>query len=222
MKISLNQLSTILESHGNSEYADAMRAYMKNKFDFLGIKTPLRRQITNEFMAQSKMLSHDELIDLLDYLWDQEYREYQMLGLDIMMKNKRKFHHEDISEVENWLIRGSWWDTVDMIASNVVGDIAQRYPDQKDEYLEKWILADNMWLNRTCLIFQLKYKEEMDLERLFRYILIVNSDSRFFIQKAIGWSLRQASRFFPEEISGFIDTQNLSNLAIREGTKYIS
>lgn len=222
MSISLNNISSILESHSNPEYADAMRAYMKHKFDFIGIKTPIRRQITHEIMAESKNLPLDELVDLIDHLWDQEYREYQMLGLDIMMRNKKKFHHDDISTVKNWLIQESWWDTVDMIACNVVGDIARRYPDSKDLYLEKWILADNMWLNRTCLIFQLKYKGDVDLERLFRYIGILKSDKRFFIQKAIGWSLRQASKSYPDKIRAYIASQELSKLAYREGMKYIS
>jgi 3-methyladenine DNA glycosylase AlkD len=222
MSITLNHISSILESHGNPAYADSMRAYLKNNFDFIGLKTPIRREITKEVIAESRKLPLDELVDLIDHLWDQDYREYQMLGLDIMIKNKEKFHHEDIPAVMNWLVQESWWDTVDMIASNVVGDIARRYPEARDQYLEEWILADNMWLNRTCLIFQLKYKEEVDLKRLFRYIGILNSDSRFFIQKAIGWSLRQASKCYPQEIRTFIDSQELSKLANREGTKYIS
>ena len=45
-------------------------------------------------------------------------------------------------------------------------------------------------------------------------------DIEFFIQKAIGWSLRQYSKFNPEAVREFVIEINLQGLAKREASKY--
>ena len=219
--MTVEQLTETLEEHGRAEYAEAMEAYMKNKFSFYGIKSPQRRLLTKDFLKDAKLLPIDDLVVLVHDLWDYDQRDYQMVAVDILLANKKRFDIGQIEDVERWITKKSWWDTVDMIGSNVVGQIGLSSPDPLLPVLEKWIVNDNIWLNRCCLIFQLKYKEDVDLDRLYKYIHVVNHKKEFFIQKAIGWSLRQASKFYPSEIKSFISEQSLSNLAIREGSKYL-
>jgi len=77
-------------------------------------------------------------------------------------------------------------------------------------------------LQRVCIIFQLKYKNEVDTELLFKYILELKHSNEFFIQKASGWALRQYSKFNPDVVVEFIrENQDLSNLTKREGLKYL-
>ena len=88
--------------------------------------------------------------------------------------------------------------------------------------ISNWRNSDNIWLNRTCLIFQLKYKNEVDFELLKSLIVQYQPNKEFFIQKAIGWSLRQYSKFNPEAISTFINDIQLEGLAKREASKYLA
>ncbi|RSJ92140.1 DNA alkylation repair enzyme [Streptococcus cristatus] len=48
----VEELAKELKAVANSDDAVAMRAYMKNKFEFLGIKTPARRKLAKIFIKQ--------------------------------------------------------------------------------------------------------------------------------------------------------------------------
>ena len=90
--------------------------------------------------------------------------------MDILIKNYRYLTQEDIELVEHLIIANSWWDTVDLLASNLVGKLFQKYPEFKENYLLKWLANKNFWRQPTCLIFQLHYKEKTDVTLLFELI----------------------------------------------------
>ncbi|MFT6151359.1 MAG: 3-methyladenine DNA glycosylase AlkD [Flavobacteriales bacterium] len=116
----------------------------------------------------------------------------------------------------------SWWDTVDLITTNLVGNYFKLFPEQIIPITKIWMESDNIWLQRTCLIFQLKYKEEIDTDLLTDYILQLKDTKEFFINKAIGWILREYTRTNPEWVIDFVNKHELSNLSKREALKLIS
>ncbi len=115
----------------------------------------------------------------------------------------------------------SWWDTVDGIASNAVGKIAAQFPKVISETIEGWAYGDHLWLQRASIIFQLKYKTATNEELLYRYMIQHADSKEFFIQKAIGWALREYSKTNPQSVRAFIDEHSLPKLSVREGSKYI-
>ena len=134
---------------------------------------------------------------------------------------KKGFEKNDYKKLEELITHHSWWDTVDSIASNAVGEYFKAYPEMIPEVIERWRNSDNMWLNRTCLIFQLKYRDQLDFELLKSLIQQYLPVKEFFIQKAIGWSLRQHSKHDPAAVKAFADSLELSTVAKREAYKYI-
>lgn len=119
------------------------------------------------------------------------------------------------------VVQKTWWNTVDYIAANLIGGYFQKYPEKRDIYIDKWLNSNNIWLQRCTLLFQLKYKEDLDTLLLSRCILELKDTKEFFLNKAIGWSLRQHLKVDPEWVRQFIEKTQLSNLSVREGSKYI-
>jgi 3-methyladenine DNA glycosylase AlkD len=76
-------------------------------------------------------------------------------------------------------------------------------------------------LNRSSLLFQLKYKNKTDTRLLGSYINNLSGSKEFFIQKAIGWMLREYSKTDPAWVRKFIRENKLANLSVKEGSKYI-
>ena len=107
-----------------------------------------------------------------------------------------------------------------MIASNLVGNLFQKYPHLIPAYVSKWEKSDNMWLVRTAIIFQLKYKNDTDFKLLKRVIERHLSSKEFFIQKAIGWALRQYAKFEPELVQEYVKRTDLKPLSRREALKH--
>ena len=125
--------------------------------------------------------------------------------------------------LESLITTKSWWDTVDWLAPNACASIFQRAPELRDEYVYLWIDSNDIWLQRSALIFQLKYREHTDFDQMADFILRKIGNKEFFIQKACGWALRQYSKYNPETVKSFIDEHpELSNLARKEGLKWLS
>ena len=115
----------------------------------------------------------------------------------------------------------SWWDTIDPLATVVIGDLAGRYPQIVQEHIEGWSDHANLWLRRTAILFQLKYKARTDENLLYRFITRNETSKEFFIQKAIGWALREYSKTNPESVRDFMNRTPLPRLSVREGSKYL-
>ena len=216
----INNLDEALHAHKNVSEAVAMSKYMKGHFPYLGIKSPMRKEVQKKWV---KTLSKDlNRWDIVYLLWEKDEREYQYIAIDYLNRMPKKEYHEDDHKlIEEILTTKSWWDSVDTIASNYVGTYFQLFPHKLDEVIARWRKSDNMWLNRTCIIFQLKYKNAVDFELLKDLILQYQNVKEFFIQKAIGWSLRQYSKFNPEAVRDFVDEIGLEGLAKREAIKYL-
>lgn len=199
----------------------SMSAYMKNHFSFLGVKSPERKQIQNAWFQLIKK-EPQQIWDLAYGLWNLPEREYQYIAMDLLKKQKLSFYQlDDALKLEELVTTKSWWDSVDGIASNNVGAFFKAFPEQRDKIIGKWRESDNLWLNRTCLIFQLKYKEQLDFELLQSLIVQFQPNKDFFIQKAIGWALRQHSKTFPLDVEDFVKNIELEGLAKREALKYV-
>lgn len=200
-----------------------MEQYMKNHFEFFGVKSPARKNIQKELKVYWKKLDNQDLFLLAEKLWILPQRELQYIALDALGTRSNKWDKRYLERIEKLITTKSWWDTVDGLAPNIAGLIFFKDRFVRLEWIEKWNNSDNMWLNRSALIHQLRYKDKLDLELLFALVESHIGSKEFFINKASGWALRQASKFYPADIQNFIlDHPNLSNLTKREGSKYLN
>lgn len=218
----IEQLIPLFKANQNKANAEPMKKYMKNHFPFLGIKTPARRELMKQFYKETGILKEPFQHNFVIALWEKEEREYQYAAHDYIRKSLKKLSKEDLPLMEKLITTKSWWDTVDSISPHPVGTIAQKYPEVITETIECWAYGDNMWLNRAAILFQLGYKEKTDEQLLYRYIKQNSGSKEFFIQKAIGWALREYSKTNPESVKKFIAENELPKLSVREGSKYIN
>lgn len=208
--------------HSNKENATYMEAYMKDKFQFLGIRSQERNLLLSEFISRYGKPTPETIEGIMIGLYSFPYREYHYCAIDLFRKIMRKPNQDYIYIIEYMLEYHQWWDTVDSIASNLVGPVFAKYGDTRDQYFEKWINSSDMWLNRTAIIFQLKYGNKTNTELLTRSIEPHIHSKEFFHRKAIGWALRQYSKFNPDWVRTFVsDHPDLSKLSVSEATKYL-
>lgn len=215
-------LTTLFEANANATEAVGMEKYMRNQFPFFGIKSPLRKQLIRQFIAQNGLPTSEQLAPVVEYLWQLPQRDYQYAALTIVEKvQKKKQIGETLTDLLAYMITTrSWWDTVDATHA-MVGTQMQRYPEQMNTYTLRWIESENKWLNRMAIIFQLSYGHKTNQTLLFDYIRRQAHHKDFFVQKAIGWALRQYSYANPVAVQQFIEQTSISPLSAREGLKAI-
>jgi 3-methyladenine DNA glycosylase AlkD len=218
----VTQLETDFRQQADRNIAVNQEAYLQNQFELYGLPTPLRKEIQKPFLLKENLPNKKELPHIITELWSKPQREFQYFAIDLNIKYLKKIEFQDIELFELMITNKSWWDTVDLIATNLVGAYFKLFPEQIIPVTKKWMNSDNMWLQRTCLIFQLKYKEEIDTDLLTDYILQLKDTKEFFINKAIGWILREYTRKNPEWVIDFVNKYELSNLSKREALKLIN
>ncbi len=218
-----NYLNTLIEtyrSNTNKEVAKAQKQYMRNKFEFLGIKTPLRNEILKKHYKTFGKLDIDKSRNYVKYLWELPEREFQYVAINIAEKLSKSFVPQDIDFLEYLIENKSWWDSVDgVVRLNKV--YFQKHPELIKEHTNRWINSENFWFQRSALLFQLNNREKMDKELMFEYINKVSHSNEFFVQKAIGWILRQYSKYYPEIVEDFVANNKLAPLSKREALKVI-
>lgn len=212
----LNELIHLLEEHRNEENQGWMEKYMRNQFPYLGIKTPQRRELVKEYMKELKALSMAEV----KTLYNKPEREFKYVAIGILTKFQKNLSIENFDEIKELSLIEPWWDTIDSIGPSIYGPMALRDVAVKEK-LRELIYADSIWLRRISILFQLKYKDKMD-EAFLTEAILANSDTReFFLNKAIGWILREYSKTNPQFVREFIGKHKLSALSVKEGSKYI-
>ncbi len=200
-----------------------MMRYMKNHFEFFGVKSPARKNVQRKLKIHWKKMDTDSLFTYAESLWKLPQRELQYTALDALDTRSKKLDESYLDRIEQLIITKSWWDTVDGLAPNIAGAIFFKNHEIRNHWVEKWNNSDNMWLNRSALIHQLRYKDKVNLDLLFALVESNIGSKEFFINKASGWALRQASKFYPLEVKEFIaDHPDLANLTKREGSKYLN
>jgi 3-methyladenine DNA glycosylase AlkD len=215
-------VKTTLEPLASSADALQMQAYMRNQFLFLGIKSTQRRDALKPLFSKEQLPEIDDLPSIVRELWSLSEREFQLLAVDLLIKRKNQLPETFLSELE-WLITTkSWWDTVDFLSSHITAALFINHPDQTRKYISRWRNSDDIWLRRTTLLYQLRFKEQTDEKLLFEIIKENQAYNEFFIQKAIGWALREFSKTNANAVVSFIDQQDIQGLAKREGLKWLS
>ena len=217
----LTPLIAAYREKGDPEIAAGQKAYLKGRFEFFGLKMPDRRAIDKEFLAENKLPPVEELYGLVREGFGYPYREIHYFVLDLAIRQKKKLSPKHLEMAVLMITHQSWWDTVDLVASHIVGQLVLSYPELKDE-VGSWITHEYMWMRRVAILYQLKYKTQTDAERLFQFCEMEAESEEFFIRKAIGWSLREYSKIAPEPVIEFVKKHpELSGLSQREALKHI-
>lgn len=217
--MNVEELAEELKMVAKPDDAVAMKAYMKNKFEFLGVKTPARRKLAKVFFKQQA----DSVIDwnFINEAWKNPYRELQYTALDYLESRKKLLTPSDLPRLKKLAQTKSWWDTIDFL-DRLVGSIIARFPETK-EIILSWSCDEDIWLRRLAIDHQLLRKEEADIELLEKILVNNLGQTEFFINKAIGWALRDYSKTNPDWVRDFIQRHRaeMAALSIREGSKYL-
>lgn len=205
---------------GKPEVAEGQMRYMRNQFEYFGLKMPAWTAIAKAYFREKGLPDGDDLKKVVRLCLEDDHREMHYFGIEITQRQLKKQDTGFIFFLEELITTKSWWDTVDWLAK-LAGIHFQRFPQQLHEVTRRWMDSGNIWLQRSAIICQRFYKQGTDANLLFDYILEVANTKEFFLQKGAGWALREYSKVAPEKVTTFIKAHQLPALTVREGMKWI-
>lgn len=216
-------LRSALASHADPEKARQMRAYMKQRFAFFGVPTPIRRSsVSPGIRSLGKTPDADWLVALADALWAFDERECQYVAVDLLVKFAEGLEPRHEPQLASLVRTKSWWDTVDLLAARVYGALCRNAPELRAR-LDGYARHEDPWLRRVAILHQLHYGAGTDRARLAETLEANLGAGDFFIRKAMGWALRQFARTDPEWVRGWVAAHSgqISGLTRREALKHL-
>lgn len=217
-----NAISQDFQNASNKALAVPMANYLKNHFTFFGIKTVQRRTIFKSNYEKYKLEIKSNFREIAWELFQKQEREFHQCAIDLLqIEWKKKYLIEDIQFIEKLITTYSWWDSVDTIAKYFLGGYLKQFPQETYKVIERFSSSSNLWLNRSAILFQLSYKDKTNFDLLKSECEKHKNSNEFFIQKAIGWALRDYSRFNPTGVKEYVLSTQLKPLSTREAIRLL-
>ena len=214
------ELKRRFEENKDDNNAIQMSKYRRDQFKFYGIKAIKRKKIYKDLIRKEK---ENKEIDwkLLDICFEDEHREFQYFVVDYLINLKKYLTFEDIPNLSKYIKEKQWWDTIDAL-SKVFGYITI-LDCRGDDLMLKWSKNEDFWIRRVAILHQLGRKNKTNIKLLEKILINNFGSSEFFINKAIGWILRDYSKTNPDWVKNFIEENKdeMDKLSIREASKYI-
>lgn len=221
----LCEIRLALAGVADARRAAPMRAYMRDQFDFLGVPTPPRRLAVRPLLRALKGSGAAVLLAHAAALWAPPQREYQYVAIDLLAMHWKELDARQIADLLALAQRRAWWDSVDGLAA-VVGDVLMAEKARghaAHECMDAALAHENLWVRRIAMLHQLGWRAATDVPRLFSYALALSEEKEFFIQKAIGWALRDYAHHDADAVRAFLETSGgrLAPLSYREAAKHL-
>jgi 3-methyladenine DNA glycosylase AlkD len=199
-----------------------MQAYMKSAMPYHGVPMPALRKIEKEVFANLRLESAEQWHAAVLELWrGAEKREERYAALGLAGDRRFRAYSESMAALalyEELIETGAWWDLVDDVATHRLGALLRAHPAEMRHVLLGWRTHPDLWHRRAAIIAQAGLKRDTDWELLQTCIEPNRGDDSFWIRKAIGWALREYSKFEPDRVAGYLATTELSGLSRRVGS----
>ena len=214
------EIKKLFEQNEDKENAIAMAKYMRNLFEFYGLATPKRKKLYKDFLKAEKKNKKVDW-EFLDKCYLDSHREFQYLVSDYLITMNDYLTYDDIPKIKKYIKTKQWWDTIDFL-DRVIGEIGLK-DSRVDDLMLEWSCDNDFWVRRVAIDHQLCRKEKTNTELLEKILVNNFGSDEFFINKAIGWALRDYSKTNPLWVREFLSKykDKMSNLSIKEASKYI-
>ena len=204
--------------------AAPMQAYMKSAMPYYGVPAPVLRSLCKRLFNEHPLSTTTEWRAASLALWRQaEFREERYAAISLTSHPLYRSWQTlaTLPMYEEMIVTGAWWDYVDTIATHQLGGLLKSYPEQMRAKMLQWSRSRNLWKRRGAILCQLHFKHETDLDLLYTCMEPALDSKEFFLQKAIGWALRQHAWTDPAEVRRYCATHELCKLSRREALKNI-
>ncbi|MEW2175689.1 DNA alkylation repair protein [Streptomyces sp. NPDC005406] len=218
----LERLTVLYPTAADPVRARSAAAYMKHVAPFLGIPTPRRRALSRIVLEGTARPQESDCTAVALRCWALPEREYHYFAADYLRRHIARCSSGFVPVLRHLVTTVPWWDTVDTLAAHVAGPLVAADPELR-RTMDEWIEDDDLWIVRTALLHQLRFKEATDAHRLFAYCLRRADHPDFFVRKAIGWCLREYAKTDPAAVRDFVDDarDRLAPLSVREATRHL-
>ncbi|HET7724362.1 MAG TPA: DNA alkylation repair protein, partial [Propionibacteriaceae bacterium] len=211
---------------GDPDRALAQQAYLKSDMPHYGVTSPELKAVLRPFLAEFAPVDRAAWTQIVSTVWDgATHREERYAAIAFAQHKAAKGWQdpETLGLYRHLIVTGAWWDLVDVVAGDLVGQVLRAHRPETTPVMRSWAVDDDLWVRRAAVLCQLNHKADTDVD-LLRYVIEANvDDTSFWLRKAIGWALRQYARTDPEWVREEVARlePRISGLSRREALKHL-
>lgn len=207
--------------------AEAAKRYLRSELTHYGVAVPDVRAVVRARRKAHPDLTHTDIVTVTRALWAPPVHETRLAACLWLEAYADRLVADDTALLAELIGESDTWALVDVLAGSVAGRLLLRAPEAEAAY-RAWAAQDEMWLRRSgVLAFLLPVRSVEAYPRWFPVLGEVAdpllTDTRFFVRKAIGWVLREASKHHPEDVVTWVGARldRISGLTLREALKRV-
>ena len=216
--VSLQTALATLHAEADPVRAAEAAAYHKTARDYLGIPVPRLTELAKDWREGIYI---DQRIGLASGLWDTNIHEARVAAAKLLVQARIRPDEGVWALITSWVPQFDGWAIADHVA-DAGGRRLLADPSRLDE-VEAWTKSPLMWARRAALTFTLPWTrmnnpkaEDLEIrERVLGWAAGYVTESDWFMQKAVGWWIRDLSKHDALRAEAFLDGpgQGLKNFA---------
>lgn len=203
---SINQAERFLRERGNVQRAEKEQAYLKSPNPMFGCGVPAVRKAASQLLRRNPDITEPELLAIIETFWAHSIHEMKSVAIILCQYGNDRFSREALPTLESLLAEVTGWDHCDWLAIHSIGPLLERHPRIRTRLLRRWSQHESHWVRRSSLHSQiLAFRDGCgDLPLFDALARRLVSETEFFIQKGLGWTLRELVPHHPEYVTDFV------------------
>lgn len=213
------RLTDALRALGTPARADTEKRYQKSWWTHWGVPLP---KMDVAIRSTLEDLPIEALVPLSERLWAEPVWDLKIVAARILARPSVPVSGASWAFVLERLPQLDGWAVADNLAA--VGSRCLLADPHRLDEVDTWVDSPHLWTRRAALVFTLPWtRNDRDPERMLGWAVRLADDREWFIQKAIGWWLRELSKRDPARVRRFLAEHGstLKAFARREASKYL-
>jgi len=164
---------------------------------FYNVGTDAMRALARSiYLAHRTDWSIDDAMAFADALIRDRFLESKSLGIDVVARYRADFVPRLLPVWKRWLAdnHAGNWATTDAMCCYLIGPLLVRHPLLAGR-LRAWARDRNMWVRRASIVSLIPpVRRGASVDLVYEIARRLHSDREDLIQKAVGWTLREAGK----------------------------
>jgi 3-methyladenine DNA glycosylase AlkD len=166
-------------------------------FGFYNVGTAAMRTLARAiYTAHQADWSIAEAMTFADALVEDTHLEAKSVGIEVVACYKREFTPGLLTAWKRWLAdnHSANWATTDAICGSLIGPLLLQRPELGAR-MRAWARDRNLWVRRASIVGLIpRARRGQSLDLVYEIARRLHGDEEDLIQKAVGWTLREAGK----------------------------
>ncbi len=198
-----------IQQRVDPEYRSGVSMAVPTGLRVYGVRVPRLREIARAWHRTHKGIGREDLMALVEALWDGESREERVLALMLLQRYKRWIPALTWVHFDRWRRGLDNWELTDGLGVRILGAWVLDDPEARLHHLRDLIADEDVWSRRLALVATVwlnRGRKDVSFPN-FTLELVdrVKAERHPMITKAVSWALREMTKKHPDRVAAYLE-----------------